>query len=100
MMRGLAPKALRAVAGGSRADASNSRPLPLTLRPQTTFPNIGGYTVVAAGVSNTTYTFNKTLQIMWTGAKYAATDDVDLTVANCHYIQNGVVTRLSPKILA
>jgi predicted porin len=57
-------------------------------RPQTTFTNIGGYTVVAADISNTTYTFNKTLQIMWTGAKYAATDDVDLTVAYYHYIQN------------
>jgi predicted porin len=31
---------------------------------------------------------NKVLQIMWTGAKYAVTDELDVIGAYYHYIQN------------
>jgi predicted porin len=54
----------------------------------TNFTNIGGYTVVAANINNTAYTYNKTLQIMWAGAKYAVTPDIDVATAYYHYIQN------------
>jgi predicted porin len=46
----------------------------------------GGYTV---GVpNNTNFTTEKTLQTFWVGARYAATRDLDLTVAYYHESQN------------
>lgn len=57
--------------------------------PQTTFTNIGGYTVFSANITNTAYAANnKILQVMWTGARYAFTDDLDTGVGYYHYIQN------------
>jgi predicted porin len=56
--------------------------------PQSTFTDIGGFTVVAADVNNSAFTINKTLQIFWTGTKYAVGDNLDLTVAYYHELQN------------
>ena len=47
---------------------------------------IGGYTLSV--ISNTAFTNNKTLQVFWTGAKYAITPDIDLTGAYYHEDQN------------
>jgi predicted porin len=56
--------------------------------PQTTFNNIGGYTISAANITNTAYDANnKVLQIFWTGGRYAFTDDLDAGVAYYHYDQ-------------
>ena len=50
----------------------------------------GGYTV---GVpNNTNFTTAKTLQTFWVGAKYAATRDIDLTVAYYHENQNAFLS--------
>ena len=57
--------------------------------PQTTFTNIGGYTVFAPDISNTTYNANnKVLQVFWTGARYAFTANLDAGIAYYHYLQN------------
>jgi len=50
----------------------------------TAINNIAFTTGCAAGASCN----NKILQVMWTGAKYAATDKVDVSVGYYHYIQN------------
>jgi predicted porin len=55
----------------------------------TSFTDIGGYTVVAADITNTTYNLkDKILQIMFIGGRYAFTDSIDAGVAYYHYIQN------------
>jgi len=59
--------------------------------PQTTFINIGGYTVVSADISNTFFDGRK-LQVFWTGAKYAVTSDIDLIGAYYHVDQNSFAT--------
>ena len=51
-----------------------------------------GSTLTALGdfpgiVQKSAFTINKTLQIYWTGAKYAVTPDVDVTAAYYHYHQ-------------
>ena len=57
--------------------------------PQTTgFTDIGGYDVVAADITNTAYTINRVMHIMWTGGRYAFTDTFDMGAAYYHYIQN------------
>lgn len=57
--------------------------------PQTTYTDIAGLLSVTPNISNTAYTTNqKVLQVFWTGAKYSATDKLDLTVAYYHYIQD------------
>jgi predicted porin len=57
--------------------------------PQSTFTNIGGYTVFAANVANTAFSANnKILQVFWTGARYALSDDLDTGVGYYHYLQN------------
>ncbi len=48
-------------------------------------------------ITNTAYSASggfsdKILQIMWTGAKYAVTDNVDVTGAYYHYTQNTFTT--------
>jgi predicted porin len=49
----------------------------------------GGYTV---GVpNNTNFTTDKILQTFWVGARYAATRDLDLTVAYYHESQNSFI---------
>ncbi len=50
------------------------------------FIDIGGY--VLAATSNTAYTNNKEFQIYWAGLKYAATKNLELTVAYYGYSQN------------
>jgi len=49
----------------------------------------GGYTVFAP--NNTNFTTDKILQTAWVGARYAATRDLDLTVAYYHEHQNSFV---------
>lgn len=64
--------------------------------PQTSFSNISGNFVClgCAGfnntnINNTAFNFHdKRLQIVWTGVKYAVTDEVSLTGAYYQYIQN------------
>ena len=64
--------------------------------PQSTFDGIGGYTVVSVNINNTAYTKNRNLNVLWTGAKYAITKNVDLAVAYYGYIQDNYnVTRCS-----
>jgi predicted porin len=50
----------------------------------------GGYTVFAP--NNTNFTSAKTLQTFWVGARYAATRDLDLTVAYYHESQNAFLS--------
>jgi predicted porin len=59
--------------------------------PQTTFIDIGGYTVVSADISNTFFD-GRVLQVSWTGAKYAVTNDVDVIGAYYHVSQNTFAT--------
>jgi len=59
--------------------------------PQTTFINIGGYTVVSANISNTFFD-GRVVQVFWTGAKYAVTGDIDLIGAYYHVDQNSFAT--------
>jgi predicted porin len=47
---------------------------------------IGGYTL--GTVSNTAFNDKKDLQVFWTGAKYAASPDLDLIAAYYHEEQN------------
>jgi predicted porin len=57
--------------------------------PQSGFTSIAGIPVAGANVSNTTYNLNqKDLQVVWTGAKYAFTDKLDLAAAYYHYSQS------------
>ena len=67
--------------------------------PQTAFTDIAGNFLClgCAGFNNTNINNaafgvnglgNRVLQIMWTGAKYAVTDDLDVIGAYYHYIQN------------
>jgi predicted porin len=49
----------------------------------------GGYTVFAP--NNTNFTTDKILQTVWVGARYAATRDLDLTLAYYHENQNSFV---------
>jgi predicted porin len=49
----------------------------------------GGYTVFAP--NNTNFTSDKILQTVWVGARYAATRDLDLTVAYYHEHQNSFI---------
>jgi predicted porin len=54
----------------------------------------GGYTVFAP--NNTNFTTDKVLQTFWVGVKYAATKDVDLTLAYYHENQNSFVNATNP----
>jgi predicted porin len=67
--------------------------------PQTAFTGIGGNflcqgcdTFNNTNINNTAFGVNglgnKTLQVMWAGAKYAVTENLDLIAAYYHYIQN------------
>ena len=67
--------------------------------PQAAFTDIAGNFLCLAcqafnntNINNTAYGVNglgnKVLQIMWTGAKYAVTDELDVIGAYYHYIQN------------
>ena len=67
--------------------------------PQTAFPDIAGTFLCAgcAAINNTTITNtafgvgglgDKIFQVMWTGAKYAITDQLDVIAAYYHYVQN------------
>ena len=70
--------------------------------PQATFTDIGGISVATANINNTAYNFHDRLfDVFWTGAKYAATDTVDLIGAYYHYHQNSYgVTSCSDSSLA
>ena len=59
--------------------------------PQTTFVDIGGYTVVSADISNSFFD-GRVLDVSWTGAKYSVTQDVDLVGAYYHLSQNTFAT--------
>ena len=52
------------------------------------FTNIGGYPVVASGITTTAYTNPLNFFALWTGTKYAINSQVDLTGAYYLYIQN------------
>ena len=67
--------------------------------PQTAFSDIAGTFLCAgcAAINNTTITNtafgvgglgDKIFQVMWTGAKYAITDQLDVIAAYYHYVQN------------
>jgi predicted porin len=67
--------------------------------PQTSFVDISGSFLCqgCASINNTNINNrafgvdgfgNKTFQVMWTGAKYAVTDNLDVIAAYYHYIQN------------
>jgi predicted porin len=67
--------------------------------PQTAFVSISGSflcqgcdSINNTNINNTAFGVNgfgnKILQVMWTGAKYAVTDDLDVIAAYYHYIQN------------
>jgi predicted porin len=57
--------------------------------PQTSFTDIGGSTVAAADINNTAYNFHDRLfDVFWVGAKYAASETVDLIGAYYRYHQN------------
>jgi predicted porin len=49
----------------------------------------GGYTLF--GPNNTNFTTDKILQTAWVGARYAATKDLDLTLAYYHESQNSFI---------
>jgi predicted porin len=51
--------------------------------PQTTFTDIGGYTVVSADIGNSFFD-GRVLNVSWTGARYAVTQDIDLVGAYYH----------------
>jgi predicted porin len=52
------------------------------------FTDIGGIPVLFSNISQTAFVNDEHLQIMWTGARYAFTDQVDAGVAYYHYDQN------------
>ena len=52
------------------------------------FNTIGGYNVLPGYVTSMAYDNNKILRVLWTGAKYAVRDDIDLAGAFYHYYQN------------
>jgi predicted porin len=67
--------------------------------PQTAFTDLAGDLICAGcaainntNISNRAYGFddlgNKIFQVMWTGARYAITDDLDVMGGYYHYIQN------------
>ena len=67
--------------------------------PQTAFTDIAGnflcqrgQTFNSTNINNAAFGVNglgnRVLQVMWTGAKYAVTDDLDVIGAYYHYIQN------------
>ena len=57
------------------------------------FTALGGFPALNQGDK---FASTKNLQIMWTGAKYAVTSDVDVAVAYYHYIQ-GSYSRARPR---
>jgi predicted porin len=56
------------------------------------FSSIGGYPVIAGAVNSTNFVHPENLYILWTGAKYALTDQIDVTGAYYRYIQNNFNT--------
>lgn len=58
----------------------------------TSFTDIAGIVSVAANINNTAYTNPRHLQIMWTGARYDFTENVDGGVGYYHYIQDNYNT--------
>ena len=52
------------------------------------FTSIGGYPVIAGAVNSTNFTNPENLAILWTGAKYALTNQIDLVGGYYRYIQN------------
>jgi predicted porin len=52
------------------------------------FTDIAGIPVLFTNISQTGFVNDEHLQIMWTGARYAFTDQVDAGVAYYHYDQN------------
>jgi predicted porin len=61
--------------------------------PQGAFTAVGGYEVAAVNVNNTNFDDgNKVVQIAWTGAKYAVTSKLDVSVAYYQLWQNSFGT--------
>jgi predicted porin len=60
------------------------------------FSSIGDYPVIAGGVNSTNFTDPENLYILWTGAKYALTNQIDLTGAYYRYIQSNFNTSATP----
>ena len=57
--------------------------------PQGGFTSIAGIPVEGANINNTKYSLNqRDLQVVWTGAKYAITDKLDIAAAYYHYSQS------------
>jgi predicted porin len=52
------------------------------------FTSIGGYPVIAGKVTSTAFVNTENLDILWTGAKYALTNQIDVTGGYYRYIQN------------
>ena len=52
------------------------------------FTTLGGHTVLPGDVNATNYTNNKILRVVWTGAKLALRDDLDIASGFYHYYQN------------
>ena len=59
-----------------------------TVGPGVDFNSIGGFPVVAGGMSDTAYTNPLNFDVLWTGVKYAINDRLDVTGAYYLYIQN------------
>ncbi len=60
--------------------------------PSDSYPNgfttIGGYMVLPGDVNATNYINNKILRVLWTGAKFALREDLDIAGTFYHYYQN------------
>lgn len=59
---------------------------------QTGFHSLSGIPVVTADITNTSYTHQKTLQVMWLGGRYAVTSQINVGAAYYHYIQGSYNT--------
>ncbi len=83
----------RPLGAGDRAQAPNRSELLILFRnPTDTYPEgfttIGNYNVLPGYVTSTAYDNNKIPRVLWTGAKHAVRDDVDVAGAFYHYYQN------------
>jgi predicted porin len=52
------------------------------------FKSLGGYSVLPDAITANAYTINRVLNTVWTGVKYAVTDQIDVTGAIYYETQN------------
>jgi predicted porin len=52
------------------------------------FTDIAGYFIPSSAISNSAFTKEKILQVVWTGARYSITDTLDVVAAYYHQDQN------------